>query len=97
MNFRFWEWGRLETRADSLTDALVDQIVARAGGTVTPSPSQGGALQVGAGLIGRAFASAKVTQATPVLTRALTPDVLERIGRGLIRDGESLLYLRVNS
>lgn len=96
MTWRFWQWGAdLETRESSFTDELVEQIVARAGGTVTPSPSQSGALQVGAGLIGRAFASASVTGATPAMTRALTPSVLERLGRGLVRDGESLLYLRV--
>lgn len=93
MNWQFW---KTETRAESsLTDALVEQIVARAGGSVTPSPSQGGALQVGAGLIGRAFASATVTGTTPAITRALTPDVLEKIGRELIRVGESLFYVRV--
>ena len=97
MKWRFWErGGELETREDSFTDALVEQIVARAGGTGTASPSQGGALQVGAGLIGRAFASATVTGTTPAIARTLSPDVLERIGRDLMRDGESLFYLRVN-
>ena len=95
MNWKFWERGvELETREDSFTDALVEQIVARAGGTAA-SPSQGGALQVGAGLVGRAFASATVTGARPVIARALSPDVLERIGRELMRTGECLFYFRV--
>ena len=97
MNWKFWERGaELETREESFTDALVEQIVARAGGTVAASPSQGGALQVGAGLVGRAFASATVTGTTPAIARALSPKVLERIGRNLMRDGESVFYLRVN-
>lgn len=95
MNWRFWEWGTLETRENSFTDELVEQIVARAGGTVAVSPSQSGALQAGAGLYGRAFASATINGARPAVARVLTPSVLEHIGRGLIRTGECLLYLRV--
>ena len=97
MNWKFWERGvELETREESFTDALVEQIIARAGGTVAASPSQGGALMVASGLLGRAFASATVTQTTPAIARALTPDVLEKVGRDLLRAGESLFYLRVN-
>ena len=95
MNWKFWEHGvELETREDSLTTALIDRIVERAGGS-TARPSEGGALMVGSGLVGRAFASATVTGARPSITRALTPDVLERIGRELLRTGECLFYFRV--
>ena len=94
MNWKFWERG-LEVREDSLTDELIARIMERAGTGTTARPSEGGALQVGAGLVGRAFASATVTGARPSITRALTPDVLERIGRELMREGESLFYLRV--
>ena len=94
MNWKFWEWGHLETREDSLTQELINRIVERAGGS-NARPSDGGALQVGAGLVGRAFASATVTGARPIITRALSPSVLEKIGRDLMRNGESLFYLRV--
>ena len=81
----------LETREDSLTQELINRIVERAGGS-SAQPSDGGALMVGSGLVGRAFASSTVTGARPSIVQALTPDVLERIGRELIRTGECLFY-----
>ena len=96
MKWKFWERDQLETREDSLTDELVRRIVERAGGSVAASPAQSGALQIGAGLVGRAFASATVEGVTPVVRRALTPSVLETIGRSLLREGEALFYIRVN-
>lgn len=46
------------------------------------------ALETCAGIYARAFASARVTGASPAVERAITPDVLARIGRDLIRVGE---------
>ena len=96
MTWKFWQRETaLETRDDSfLTNELIDRIVERAGGS-TARPTESGALQVGAGLVGRAFASAQVEGARPSITQALTPDVLERIGRELIRTGECVFYIRV--
>ena len=98
MTWRFWqrtEGAELETREDSLTNELIERILERAGVATTARPSESGALQVGAGLVGRAFASATVTGARPSIVQALTPDVLERVGRELTRTGESLFYIRV--
>ena len=86
----------LETREQSYTDALVEAIIARSGGTGAALPSQSGALGVGTFLIGRAFASATVTGTRPAIAQALTPDVLEYLGRSIARVGEALFYLRVN-
>ena len=70
----------------------------RAGVGSPARPSESGALQVGAGLIGRAFASRRNDCQGRGLqsSQALTPDVLERIGRELTRTGECLFYIRVN-
>ena len=96
MMWKFWERGvELETREDTLTNELVERIMQRAGVASTARPSEGGALQVGAGLVGRAFASAQIVGARPSIAQALTPDILEHIGRELVRTGECLFYFRV--
>ena len=69
-----------ETRSVSLTDALVDVLQARADGEGSADTLGLGALEICAGLWGRAFASAKV-EPDNAATRSLTPDRLEMIGR----------------
>ena len=82
-----------EIRADSsYTDALISAIVSQQSGNVLAIPSATGALEACAGLVGRSFAAAEV-QARPVLGEALTPDLLEMVGRSLIRRGELVLLI----
>ena len=78
-----------ETRSGGYTELVLRGIDAK----VTGSDGDAlvtGAVEVAAGIWGRALASAKVEGA-----EALTPRRLHRIGRDLIRQGESLLEVRV--
>ncbi len=54
--------------------------------------SETGALESAAGLVGRAFMACEVV-GDPMYTQALTPQVLELIGRGLIRRGDVVFVL----
>ena len=85
---------RREIRESSFTDTLVSQIVARAGGAVSARPTATGALEACAGMIGRAFSAASVEGPT-MLTAALTPAVLNLIGRELVRRGEVVFNVDV--
>ena len=87
-------WNRkFETRAGStFTDAVVAALTARAEGDVLVTATATGALEACAGVVGRGFSNAEVG-ARPVVAQALTPDVLEMIGRALIRRGEILLHI----
>ena len=87
-------FNRREIRESSFTDALVAQIVASAGGAVSARPTATGALEACAGLIGRAFSAASVEGPT-MLTAALTPQVLNLIGRELVRRGEAVFNVDV--
>ena len=87
-------FNRREIRESSFTDAVVSQIVARAGGAVSPRPTATGALEACAGLIGRAFSAASV-EGPAMLTAALTPAVLNLIGRELVRRGEVVFNVDV--
>ena len=98
MNLKFW--GRkttLETRQDSLTDELVNQILARNGESTTGRPGASGALQAAAGLVGRAFGSCTIEGARPSVQQALTPVVMEQVGRALMTDGEALFVIRISA
>ena len=86
-----WPWQK-ESRA-GLTDLLVQHIVDTADGSTT-LPSGLAALEVAAGLWGRAFASAEVSPSS-LATAAVTPDVLMMIGRELVRQGEAVFEIRV--
>ena len=86
----------LERRDSSYTDAIVAAIVATAGGGGNAVPTATGALESCAGLVGRCFAAASVSGLPEATTRAITPMVLNTIGRSLIRDGECLYFLEVD-
>ena len=89
---KFWPFGnKLETRDESFTDTLVGLLLSRSQGKSLAVPSATAALEACAGLTGRGFASAEVS-GPETLTRALTPGVLEMVGRSLIRAGE-LVFL----
>ncbi len=75
---------------DALVAALIRQVRGRTAGTSLTSET--GALESAAGLVGRAFASCEIS-GDPMYTRALSPQVMEMIGRGLVRRGDLVFYL----
>ena len=88
---------KLETRADSsFTDALIASITANAGGQNTAFPTATAALEAASGFAGRAFAAAEITAADSIVA-ALDPPMMAMIGRALIRRGEIVLLIRVDS
>ena len=90
-----WPWAR-ETRQQAYGDAVVDLILSRAGGAATTSdPLAIGAVEVAAGLWGRAFMAASVLPASVGRLDAITPAVRELIGRQLVRRGECLFVIEV--
>ena len=82
-----WPFGKLETRDQSYVDTLVSLLVSRAQGRTLAVPAAIGALEACAGVVGRGFASAEVA-GRGIVTDALTPQVMELVGRSLIRAGE---------
>ena len=98
-----WPWSREKrqvasdtTSSTAYTDARIAAILAVAGGDAAADVNAIAAAEVAAGLWGRAFASASVEPMTPA-TRAVSPAVLELIGRELVRKGEALFEIAVMS
>ena len=83
---------QLETRGDSYTDALIAALVSRVEGKSLAVPSATAALEACSGTVGRGFAASEVS-GPDTLTRALTPGILEMIGRSLIRIGEVVFLI----
>lgn len=90
-----WPWSTTEKRQD-YTQELVTLLQQRAssGGDST-SVSNTAALEAAAGMVGRAFMSCEVTSTHGYSRTAITPDVLNHIGRALIRSGDCVLYIDV--
>ena len=84
---------RPEKRAENYTEAIIAQLIDVADTSVTPSGSTT-AEEVAIGLWGRAFASANVTPSGPIAD-ALTPTVLQMVGRNLAEHGESVWEIQV--
>ena len=88
---KFWPWSRPEVR-HSYTDQVISQILASASGA-----SDGGALaaiESSARIWGSGLASASV-KPDDLSLRAITPTILDSIGRNLCRLGESLFMIDV--
>ena len=88
----------LETResGSGYTDALLSLLVANAQGNAAKADvNTSGALELAAGVIGRAFASAQVETPRGSVSDVLTPSTLAHIGRGLIRAGECVFAINV--
>ena len=75
---------------DALVAALIRQVRGRTAGTALTSET--GALESAAGLVGRAFMACEVS-GEAMYVKALTPQVMEMIGRGLVRRGDLVFYL----
>ena len=93
MKFPWTPTRQLETRAEtSYTDTLVAALLGRAQGRTLAIPSATAALEMAAGTVGRGFLSCEVL-GRPGLVDALTPDLLEMVGRSLIRRGEFIALI----
>ena len=86
-------WPKMETR-ESYSELLVKLLVGRAEGDTEGSVDSLAVVEAAAGLWGRSFASAEVTPST-MATDALTPSVLESIGRALLLRGEAVFIIEV--
>ena len=89
-----WKRSTENYQSTSYTDALVAALIRQvrgqtAGATLT---SETGALESAAGLVGRAFMAAGV-EGDPMYAAALTPQVMELIGRALVRRGDAVFYI----
>ena len=78
----------------SYTDALIASLLRQVRGRTAGAAlvSETGALESAAGLVGRAFMACEVS-GDPMYTRALSPQVMELIGRSLLRRGDAVFYL----
>ena len=85
---RFPWTGREKRQTASYTDAVIGYLQRQAGGQAGEL-GEVAALEIAAGLYGRAFASAVVKGAPDAVADAVTPGVLELVGRELIRKGEA--------
>ena len=97
----WWPWSREKrqvaadtTSSTAYTDARIAAILAAAGGDAGADVGAIAAAEIASGLWGRAMASASVEPRTPA-TRAITPQVLELVGRELVRKGEALFEIAV--
>ena len=89
-----WPWQKPEKReVEPFTDAVVAAIVAQASGTANATANATAALECAAGIWARAFASARVSPASNVIT----PEMLSLIARDLIRRGESMFLIEVRA
>ena len=88
-----WPWRRSEVRSSNYTDLAVSRLISAASGAAGDGAALG-AVECAAGLWGRALASATVGPDSAALA-AMTPPVLEQIGRALCRFGESLYVIDV--
>ena len=90
---KFWPFGKLETRAEtSYTDTLIAALVNRAQGKTLAIPSATASLEMCAGLLGRAMLAVEIS-GREIVTDALQPDMMEMVGRALVRRGEALYYI----
>ena len=93
MRWKFWQSEpEIETR--SYTDAITDLVLAQARGDDAIANSRPAVLEACSGLWARAFASANIEPETPA-TAALTPTVMETIGRKLFENGEAIIEIQV--
>ena len=90
LNWRFWK--RPETRS-TWADA-VSQLRHIQAGTSFVNERYLGSREIAAGMVSRAFMTAEVVS-TGLVSDALNPAILARIGRDLVTEGESVWYISV--
>ena len=92
-----WPWQRREVREAevSYTD-LVSRLIAAQADGVTAQATATAAVEAAAGLLSRTFAAAEV-QGPGWVRDAVNPRVLAQIGRDLVRVGETLHVIRMDT
>ena len=90
---RLLPWKRETRDSVSYTDSVIGYLQQRSSGAIVDL-SETAALEIAAGLWGRAFASAEV-KGSALAQYAVTPSVLAYIGRQLVRRGEALYEIAV--
>ena len=94
---KLFDFLRREKRESSFTDVLVQTIVSNSGGKTVANPISTGAVETCAGLWSRAFASAVVKSDREVIAMQITPSLLSMTGRALVRDGEFVALIDIDS
>ena len=92
-----WPFKKSEKRESGgdFSDAVVRLIEAQAAGTAADASSTA-AVEAAAGALSRAFSSAQV-QGPAWIQNTITPEFLGQVGRDLIRSGDSMHVIRINS
>lgn len=102
MNWKFWELGAIEARAEqaenraAYTDALIASVLASAQGNLTAQAERTAAVEFATGLIERCFAVSNVTPES-LFRVTLTPLALSRMARQLILTGNSISAIDTSS
>ena len=93
----WWPWSKRERRdsGGNFSDAVVRLIEAQAAGAAADASSTA-AVEAAAGALSRAFASAMV-DAESYAKQAITPVFLSQVGRDLVRNGDSMHVIDVDS
>ena len=97
-----WPWSGARERRDAeireaaYTDALIRYLIGSADGTGDTDVKGSGALEIAAGMIGRAFACAKPVNAGRA-NDVLTPECLQLMAREAVRRGEGLHVIHVGA
>ena len=83
-----------ENYQGSYTDALIASLVRQVRGRTANVSliSETGALESAAGLVGRAFMACEVS-GDPTYARAITPQIMQLIGRALVRRGDAVFFI----
>ncbi len=90
-----WPWERRAERRAGYTDAIVEAILSRNAG-LEPNPSRLSAVELAAGLTGRALSTGLVTPGGPI-TVGVNRGFLATIGRRLIVPGEAVFVVEVRN
>ena len=92
-----WPWARRETRQSGgdFSDSVIRLLEAQAAGSAADASSTA-AVEAAAGALSRAFAGAEVEGADWV-QEAVSPGYLAQVGRDLVRSGDSMHVIRVDS
>ena len=94
MKFKFWQTEKRDS-GGSYSDAVLRLIEQQAAGTAASTTSTA-AVEAASGLLARSFASARV-DAPEWAVSAVSGEFLSQVGRDLVRRGQSMHVIRVNS
>ena len=92
---KWWPWRGPEVRSSSYTEQVVSRLLASASGAVDGSSLA--ALETASRIWGAGLSSATVKPENNLALRSVSPVVLDAVGRGLCRSGESLHVIAVRN